>query len=34
MPRILNTSLRAATIQDKDVAIVVKLNTEAKNTKS
>ena len=34
MPQTLNISLYTATIQNKDIATVVELNIEVKNTKS
>ena len=34
MPWIPNTSLYAATVQDKDVVIVVELDIKVKNAKS
>ena len=34
MPQTLNTLLRAATAQNKDVAMVVELDAEAENAKS
>ena len=34
MPWILNTSLHAATVQDKDAVIVIELDMEVKNAKS
>ena len=34
MPWILNTSLYAITVQDKDAVIVIELDIEVENTKS
>ena len=34
MPQILNMSLHAATVQDKDAVIVIELDIEVENAKS